>query len=159
MRIKPKWNANASKLQDYGRRPFSHPQICTGVRGLILMIWKIVFVTILSATFNQLELKMICGRKHVLKFNSTVIEIHSICTKLSKVKEKKNWSQNVNIFRNLKEEFVPSAKVTWDIDTSRKTGWRHQIQRLTLSSIIPCIHVKLSESSSRRSKRFALKTE
>ena len=41
-------------------------------------------VTILSATFNQIEMKMICGRKHVLKFYSTVIEIHSVCTKLSK---------------------------------------------------------------------------
>ena len=57
---------------------------------LLARITLITTVTILSATFNQLEMKMICGRKHVLKFDSTIIEIHSICTKLSKVKEKKN---------------------------------------------------------------------
>ena len=38
--------------------------------------------------------------------------------------------------------FVPSAKVTWDIDTSRRRAGVIKIQRLTLSPIIPCIHVK-----------------
>ena len=64
----------------------------------------------------------------------------------------------MNIFRNLKEEFVPSAKVTWDIDTSGRRAGVKKIQRLILSPIIPCIHVKLSESP-RSSKRFAFKTE
>ena len=62
------------------------------------------------------------------------------------------------IFRNLKEEFVPSAKVTWDIDTSRKRAGVIKIQRLTLSPLILCLLVKLSESP-RSSKRFAFKTE
>ena len=56
-------------------------------------------VTILSATFNQLELKMICGRKHVLKFDSTVIETYSICTKSSKLKEKKKLISECEYFQ------------------------------------------------------------